>query len=294
MIDIFFNSHPKVFIESESAIAIYGDALDVLSRMKDNSINLIFADPPYNIGKDFGNKTIKFSKFEYIEWCKKWISECYRVLHPTGTFYFMAATQYMPYLDVFASENFFILSRIIWSYDSSGVQTKRKFGSMYEPIIMIVKNKNKYTFNADQIEVEAKTGASRKLIDYRKSPPQLYNSRKVPGNVWNFHRVRYRMPEYENHPSQKPESLLTRIIKASSNEGDTVFDPFGGSFSTGSVAIKLNRNAISCDNNYEFYKIGIRRMGISTKLDGEILERNLSRKTNNKSKKDHFENPSLF
>ena len=91
---------------------------------------------------------------------------------------------------------------------------------MYEPILFCVKDKNNYTFNAEDIKVEAKTGAKRKLIDYRKNPPQPYNTEKVPGNVWDFARVRYRMDEYENHPTQKPIALLERIIKASSKVGD--------------------------------------------------------------------------
>ena len=86
-----------------------------------------------------------------------------------GTFYFMTATQFMPYLDVYISENYNVLSRIIWSYDSSGVQSKKIFDSLYEPILMCTKNKKaKYTFNYNDILVEAKTGSQRKLINYRK------------------------------------------------------------------------------------------------------------------------------
>lgn len=86
----------------------------------------------------------------------------------------------------------------MWHYDSSGVQATKYFGSMYEPILHCVKDKNNYIFNADDIKVEAKTGAQRKLIDYRKSVPTPYNTEKVPGNAWYFPRVRYRMEEYEN------------------------------------------------------------------------------------------------
>ena len=144
-------------------------------------------------------------------------------------------------------------------------------------------------FRSD-ILVEAKTGAKRKLIDYRKTPPQPYNTQKVPGNVWGFSRVRYKMEEYENHPTQKPEELLKRIILASSNENDIILDPFSGSFTTSSVAVKLNRKAIGIDLNPDFFKIGIRRTGISNEYNGEILEKDLKRKTKNKSKKDHDNN----
>lgn len=274
---------------SDDSLVILGDAIDILKKIKSNTIDLIFADPPYNIGKDFGNnKDVWKSKEEYIEWCKKWLDECYRVLKDNGTFYFMTATQHMPYLDVYVSEKYHVLSRIIWSYDSSGVQSKKNFGSLYEPILMTTKSINsKYTFNYEGILVEAKTGAKRKLIDYRKTPPQPYNTKKVPGNVWNFNRVRFLMDEYENHPTQKPEELLERIILASSNPGDIVLDPFSGSFTTSCVAVKNNRNAIGIELNDEYYKIGIRRTNIANEYDGQVLKKEKVRKTKNKSKKDH-------
>lgn len=274
---------------NDSSLVILGDSIDILKKIKSNSIDLIFADPPYNIGKDFGNnKDIWKSKKEYIEWCKIWLDECYRVLKDNGTFYFMTATQHMSYLDVYVSEKYNVLSRIIWSYDSSGVQSKKNFGSLYEPILMTTKSTNgKYTFNYNDILVEAKTGAKRKLIDYRKTPPQPYNTKKVPGNVWNFNRVRFLMDEYENHPTQKPEELLERIILASSNPGDVVLDPFSGSFTTSCVAVKNNRNAIGIDLNEEYCKIGIRRTNISNEYNGEILKKEKVKKTKNKSKKDH-------
>lgn len=271
---------------SDRSMAILGDCFQVMKQMRSKSVNLIFADSPYNIGKDFGNNQDKWDSVEsYVEWCKNWIDECMRILKDDGTMYFMTATQHMPYLDVYVSEKYNVLCRIVWSYDSSGVQSKKLFGSLYEPILMINKNSNAdYIFNCEDILVEAKTGAQRKLIDYRKNPPQPYNTRKVPGNVWDFSRVRYKMDEYENHPTQKPESLLERIVRASSNEGDIVFDPFSGSFTTSAVAVKLNRIAIGIDLNSEYFKIGLRRTGITTTYHGEILEKRKIRKTNAKSK----------
>lgn len=144
---------------------------------------------------------------------------------------------------------------------------------MYENIWILhcVKDKNNYTFNTDDILVDAKTGAVRKLIDYRKSVPTVYNSKKVPGNVWEIPRVRYRMAEYENHPTQKPVALLERIIKASSNEGDLVLDPFSGTFTTSFITKKLKRKSIGIEINEEYVKIGIRRLQIATEYDGRPL-----------------------
>ena len=272
--------------ESQNSMAILGDSLTVLKKMKDQSVQLIFADAPYNIGKNFGNNIDKWETVEnYVEWCKLWIDECMRVLSDTGTMYLMTATQHMPYIDVFASEKYNVLCRIIWTYDSSGVQSKKMYGSLYEPILMMNKSRKFfYTFNFDDILVEAKTGARRKLIDYRKNPPQLYNSKKVPGNVWDFSRVRFKMDEYENHPTQKPEALMERIIKASSNQGDLVLDPFSGSFTTSAVAARLGRVCVGIDLNEEYYEIGLRRTGIATKRNGKSLGKVKIRKTNAKSK----------
>jgi len=260
----------------------HGDALDVLPTLPDESVDLIFVDPPYNIGKKFANFIDKWpSDREYIEWCKRWLDICIEKLSPTGTMYIMASTQSMPYIDLYLRERLTILSRIIWYYDSSGVQAKKRFGSLYEPILHCVKNPDAYTFNAESIMIEAKTGAQRKLIDYRKKNPTMYNSKKVPGNVWYFPRVRYRMPEYENHPSQKPEALLERVILASSNPGDLVLDPFAGTFTTCAVAKKFGRKSIGIEVQEEYIKIGLRRLDIADTYKGEKLlppEKNTKRK----------------
>lgn len=274
--------------EQNDQLVILHDSLEVMREMKANSVDLIFADEPYNLGKDFGKGKDSWDSTEsYIEWNKKWITEAMRVLKPNGTIYVMSATQFMPYIDLYVQKKYHVLSRIVWTYDSSGVQSKKMFGSLYEPILMFTHDrKSKFTFNAQDIMVEAKTGIKRKLIDYRKNPPQPYNTKKVPGNVWDIPRVRYRMSEYENHPTQKPEKLLERIIKASSNHGDVIFDPFAGSFTTGAVAKRLNRKSISIDVEPEFYKIGLRRLGIATTYKDEPLIKHKKRKTHNKSKHD--------
>ncbi|WP_461376328.1 adenine-specific DNA-methyltransferase [Cloacibacterium normanense] len=204
----------------------------------------------------------------------------------------MTATQFMPFFDIFLRKKINILSRIIWSYDSSGVQAKKHFGSMYEPILFGVKNKKNYTFNSKDILVEAKTGSKRKLIDYRKEIPTVYNSEKVPGNVWEFPRVRYRMEEYEDHPTQKPIALLERIIKASSNVGDTILDPFSGTFTTSFVAKELKRNSIGIELQEKYVKIGLRRLNIAEEFNGEKLEK--IPKTFEKNKALIKNTPSLF
>jgi site-specific DNA-methyltransferase (adenine-specific) len=167
---------------------------------------------------------------------------------------------------------------------------------MYEPILHCVKDKNNYTFNSKDIKIEAKTGAKRKLIDYRKAIPSQYNTEKVPGNVWYFPRVRYRMDEYENHPSQKPESLLERIILASTDKSGIVLDPFAGTFTAAAVAKRLGRISISIELQEEYLKIGLRRILGWQEYKGEKLlppQKSYSRKSENKQES-NFVQESLF
>ena len=282
-----FTTVPARSMSNGARIAVLGDAIEILKTIKDGSIDLVFADPPYNIGKEFERGKWRDGRDAYVEWCKRWIDECMRVVKPSGTMYLMAATQFMPYIDAHVDSKYTVKSRVVWHYDSSGVQAKRHFGSMYEPILMIVKNEQEWTFNADAVMVEAKSGAKRKLIDYRKTPPQPYNDKKVMGNVWRIPRVRYKMREYENHPTQKPERLLEIPILASSNPGDVVLDPFSGSFTTCAVAARLERRCIGIEVDESYYKIGLRRLGLATEYKGEALVKVKVRKTRNKSKQDH-------
>ena len=285
----------KKWVDKEENVIYQGDALKILkTHVESESVDLIFVDPPYNIGKTFSKFEDRWpSDIEYAKWAYKWIDECIRVLKPNGSMYLMTSTQAMPYFDLYIRDKLEILSRIVWSYDSSGVQAKKYFGSLYEPILFCVKNSKNYCFNSENILVEAKTGAKRNLIDYRGRIPKPYNTKKIPGNVWEFPRVRYRMDEYEKHPSQKPEALLERIILASSNEGDLILDPFSGTFTTAAVAKRLRRKTISIESQEEYVKIGLRRVLNYTQHFGEQLlkpEKNTKitngRNTNGKNLKD--------
>lgn len=252
----------------------HGDVIHVLESdcIPKGSIDLIFADPPYNIGKNFNGLRDKWlSEIDYFNWVSSWLDLCVSKLKPTGSLYLMCATQHFAQFDLLLRQHLTILSRIIWYYDSSAVQAKRYFGSLWEPIFHCAVDPKRYTFNAADVLIEAKTGAQRKLIDYRKPVPAPYNTKKVPGNAWYFPRVRYRMPEYENHPSQKPLPLLERIVSASSNTEDVVLDPFAGTFTAAHAAANLDRRSVSIEINEDYLKIGLRRLGVLAEYKDEKL-----------------------
>jgi site-specific DNA-methyltransferase (adenine-specific) len=264
---------PSATFERDGHTVVHGDGVSHLSSLPAGSVDLAFVDPPYNIGKVFGDVKDKWpTDAAYVAWCQTWIDMLVEKMSPTGAVYMMTSTQAMPYLDVYLRDKLSVLSRIIWHYDSSGVQAKRYYGSLYEPILYAVVDPKAYTFNAEDILVEAKTGAERRLIDYRKAEPTEYASTKVPGNVWTIPRVRYRMHEYEEHPTQKPEALLERIILASSNPGDLVIDPFAGTFTASAVAQRLGRRSIGVEANEDYVGIGLRRLGLATEYRGKPLE----------------------
>lgn len=285
---------------NDVATIYHGDCFDVLPMIDDGSVDLIFADPPYNIGKRFSAFRDSWpSESAYAAWCFRWLALCVRKLKSNGSMYVMTSTEAMPHLDLWIRDRITIMSRIIWHYDSSGVQAKKFFGSMYEPILFCVRDERDYVFNAAAIAVEARTGAVRKLIDYRKAVPTPYKTTKIPGNTWYIPRVRYRMSEYEKHPSQKPEALLNRIIEASSNPGDIVLDPFAGTFTTCAVAQRLERRTIGIEMQDEYIMIGLRRLGIASHFNGKELkplEKSYIRKNGNSVRSEAVEEaePGLF
>ena len=140
------------FFGNENKGIYHGDAIEVLRQIPNESIDLIFVDPPYNIGKDFAGRKDKWETDEaYLKWCYEWIDLCISKLKPNGSIYLMTSTQFMPYFDLYVRDKLTILSRIVWTYDSSGAQAKKFYGSMYEPILFCVKDKNNYTFNSKDI-----------------------------------------------------------------------------------------------------------------------------------------------
>lgn len=223
-----------------------------MRTLPDKCIDLIIADPPYNIGKDYGNKTDKQSKADYLKFIKIFMEQSERLLKESGSLILYTGKQYYPYWYIEVEKYMKIINQIIWKYDSSGVQPKNKYGGIYEPIIYAAMNDKKRTFNKEHCMVEAKTGAKRGLIDYRKNPPQPYNTKKIDGDVWEFVRVRYKMPEYTNHPTQKPLSICDRIIKVHSNENDLIYIPFAGSGSEIESCIRNNRNYIATEINRKY------------------------------------------
>lgn len=220
-----------------------GDCLVLLKTIPDESVDLIIAAPPYNLGKDYGNGSDR-RKFEaYLEFTRKWLFEVHRVLKQTGTLYVFIGFRYISYLyEILEQElNMQFCSWICWHY-TQGIGKTKGFSPRHDDILMFTKT-NQYIFNIDNIRIPQKY--------YRK----INNMRGAnPGDVWEISHVHYCQENRQEHPTQKPEALMERMVLASTNEGDLVLDPFCGSGTTLRVCQQLNRSCIGFELNPDYVK----------------------------------------
>lgn len=225
-----------------SNIDIYeGDANKLFANIPDNTIDLIIADPPYNLGKNYGNNHDLKGFDEYLKFSRNWLSESFRVLKTTGTIYVFMGVRFISYLyDIMDRElQMYFNSWICWHY-TQGMGKKIGFSPRHDDILMFNKSK-KYLFNLDDVRVPQK---------YYRARNNMRGAN--PGDVWKFSHVHYCNENRQNHPTQKPEGLIERMVLASSNENDTILDPFFGSGTTLRVCQQLNRNCIGFELNPEY------------------------------------------
>ena len=221
---------------------ICGDCIEVLGKIDEPFADLIFADPPFNIGYKYDKYYDKVKKKNYIAWTKEWMSICKKVLKPHGSFYIAIGDDYAANVKIIADElGLFMRNWIIWHY-TFGQQTKKKFARAHTHIFYLVNDNKNFIFNDYAIRVLS----DRQLIynDRRANPKG-----KMPNDVWDeFPRVCGTFKERQGwHPCQMPENLLTRIVSVSSNPGDCVLDPFSGSGTTTAAAVQLGRNYVGVE-----------------------------------------------
>lgn len=228
---------------------LQGDAIDLFGGLESNSVDLIVADPPYNLGKDYGNNHDLKGFEDYLNFSSKWLSQAYRVLKPTGTIYVFMGVRFISYLyeimDI--KLKMFFNSWICWYY-TQGMGKKIGFSPRHDDILMFNKSQ-KFTFNLDDVRVPQK---------YYRARNNMRGAN--PGDVWKFSHVHYCNPNRQKHPTQKPEGLIERMILASSNGGDMVLDPFSGSGTTLRVCQQLSRNCKGFELNPDFVQMTRERL----------------------------------
>ena len=261
---------------------IFGDNLPVLRSLPNESIDLIYIDPPFNTGKNqrhtqlkttqalsgdrvgfsgkryrttnLGTREYKDIFDDYLAFLAPRLEEAQRVLGPCGSFYFHIDYREVHYCKVLLDQIFgrhCFLNEIIWAYDYGG-RSKKKWPPKHDNLLVYVKDPEHYVFNADDID----------RIPYMAPGlvgPEKAARGKLPTDTWWHTIVATNSKEKTGYPTQKPLGILNRIIKASSNPGDLVLDFFAGSGTTGASCLQTGRKFILVDNNLQALQVMARR-----------------------------------
>lgn len=255
--------------EHPSGCLYCGDAVEWLRSLESGSADLVFADPPYNIGKaDWDNFE---SQEKYIEWSMQWIAEASRVLKPTGSLYVCGFSEILADLKHPASKYFKQCRWLVWHYKNKA-NLGKDWGRSHESIMHLRKS-DRFTMNMDDVRVpygahtlkypvhpQAETSAYGKGSTKSRGDWQPNPKGAKPKDVLDIPTTCNGMGEKTPHPTQKPEELVRKFVLASSNEGDLVIDPFSGSGTTAVVAEQLSRRWNACDINSKYNEWAIERI----------------------------------
>ncbi len=254
---------PPYFADSHTTI-VCGDALTTLRSLPAHSIDLVVTSPPYNIGKEYETRR---PLREYIDWCASWIGELYRVTKPRGSFWLnlgylsvpgRAKALPIPYL-LWDRVPFFLVQEVVWNY-GAGVAGRKFFSPRNEKFLWYVKDPDSYTFNLDAVrDPNVKYPNQRKRGRIKVNPIG-----KNPTDVWRFPKVtsgkNRSSKERTPHPAQFPEAVIQRIVKAASNVGELVLDPFAGSGTTLAVSMRTGRRSLGIEIREDYCALAAARL----------------------------------
>jgi len=267
---------------------------DIVNFLPKNFVDLLFIDPPYNLNKTFNsNRFIKLSIEEYTNWLDNLIQKFIPLLKPTSSIYVCGDWLSSTSIHLVLNKYFKVRNRITWEREK-GRGAKRNWKNASEDIWFSTCS-NKFNFNLDEVKLKRKVIAPYK----ENGNPKDWETNQTgkfrlthPSNIWNDITVPFwSMPENTEHPTQKPEKLLAKIILASSKKGDLIFDPFVGSGTSAVVSKKLARNYVGVELDKKFAILACKRIELSETEksiqgynDGVFWERNTSNLQNNKIK----------
>ncbi len=261
-----------------------GDCVLGMHQLPDGCIDLVFADPPFNIGFQYDSYDDRRPDEEYLNWCREWIQEVHRVLTPEGTLWVAIGDEYVAEFKVLLTRElgFHLRSWVVWYY-TFGQNCTRNFSRSHTHLLYLVKDPQRFTFIADDPRLRVPSARQRVYGDSRGHP-----SGRLPDNTWilrpqeapdafgadedTWHvpRINGTFRERQGfHGCQMPEQVLGRIIRACSMEGDVVLDPFAGSGTTPVVAKKLGRRFVGFELSVEYAAKACER--VTTTRTGDAL-----------------------
>ena len=267
---------------------VLGDSLRLMSMLPEGFADLVIADPPYNMDKDFnGNRFKKTSDDAYREYTREWIKKLLPLLKDTGTVYVCCDWRSSNAVYEVLKEHLIVRNRITWQREK-GRGARCNWKNSMEDIWFATRS-DSYTFNLNAVKMRRRVIAPYRTDGIPKDWEETEKGRirdTHPSNFWDDISVPFwSMPENTPHPTQKPEKLLAKLILASSNEGDMIFDPFLGSGSTSVAAKKLGRHYLGIEQNEEYCIWAEKRLemaeddrSIQGYEDGVFWERNSNKR----------------
>ncbi|KNH09860.1 Adenine-specific methyltransferase [Candidatus Burkholderia brachyanthoides] len=231
------------------------DFLDDVANISDASIDLIVADPPYGLGKNYGNDSDMLSGDAFLEWTYRWLELAIPKLKRSGSLYIFCTWQYSPELFVFLKRRMMMINEIVWDRRVPSMGgTTRKFSSVHDNIGYFTVSKD-YYFDLDLVRIPydavTKKARSRKIFEGSKWLKMGYN----PKDLWSVSRLHRQHAERVDHPTQKPLEIVERMVLASCPPGGRVLDPFMGSGTTAVVCVRHSRQFVGHEINADYCKI---------------------------------------
>jgi site-specific DNA-methyltransferase (adenine-specific) len=244
----------SVFVDK----VIEGDAIEVMREIPDNSVDMTFADPPFNLGKRYNNYHDKKRIEEYLEWCRLWLKEMVRITKPTGSIFVHHIPKWLTYFAGFLNEIAYFRHWIVWDAMSSPLG-KTLLPSHYG-ILWYTKEKRGFKFYDIRSAHPRCRNCGIVLQDYGGKKNKMHPYGPLISDVWkDIHRIKHKKRRDE-HPCQLPIPLLERLILMTTDEGDIVLDPFVGTGTTAIAAKRLGRKYIAIDIDSKYVKIAIEKL----------------------------------
>ncbi|WP_454764504.1 DNA-methyltransferase [Cupriavidus campinensis] len=244
---------PDTDLLDSPALRLYQeDVLEGIAKIPDGAIDLVVADPPYGLGKDYGNDSDRLSGQAYLEWSERWMNAIVPKIAPRGSLYLFCTWQYSPELFVMLKQRLTMINEIIWDRRVPSMGgTTRKYSSVHDNIGFFARQRD-YYFDLDPVRIpydaETKKARSRPRFEGKKWLEVGYN----PKDLWSVSRIHRQDPERADHPTQKPLEIVERMVLSSCPPGGLVLDPFTGSGTTAVACVRHGRRFVGFEMNPEY------------------------------------------
>ncbi|MFQ6100147.1 MAG: DNA methyltransferase [Anaerolineae bacterium] len=230
----------------------HGDAVEILKQYPDDSIDLVFADPPYNLDKAYHVYDDERADEEYVKWCNAWLQEYVRILKPTGSLYVLNLPRWTMYHAVFLNRRLYFQNWIVWDALS---EPRGKLMPAHYGLLFYTKHPTDFTFNYDEVgELDARYYCLRPSCIRKRKAMGTDDKMPLTDIWWDIHRIKHKR-DRDHHPCQLPDTLMERIIRLSTNEGDVVLDALCGTGTTPVTAVKLGRRYVAIDIDRKYVQM---------------------------------------